>query len=192
MNLLREYIKELINESYFPIYAQDKIRIHHSRQGTRLEDGPQISGFSQKIGRKPEGLWYECQDGSSTSWKDFCDAGLSGGYHHSVSPSGVRSVRYDSSFNVVLADNGYHMLNIPDVHSFDKFSEMYGVPHPVFPDDPEENMIDWPRVAKDYAGIEICPYLDSRRDIMWYYGWDVASGCVWDPSGIKELVEVKC
>ena len=181
MKLLREYIRELIGESHFPIYSGDKIRIHHSRPGSRLDGGPQISGFTQRVDRKPNGLWYECQDGSAMSWKDFCETGLSDGYS-----------KYDGRFNVILADDGYHMLNIQDVHSFDKFSEMYGVPHPVFPDDPEENMIDWPRVAKDYAGIEICPYLYSRRDTMWYYGWDVASGCIWDPSGIKELVEVKC
>ena len=55
-----------------------------------------------------------------------------------------------------------------------------------------DKMIDWPRVASDYAGIEICPYLSSKRmdeDSFWYYGWDVASGCVWDSKGITDLVE---
>ena len=44
--------------------------------------------------------------------------------------------------------------------------------------------IDWPRVAERWAGIEIAPYLgmgEHHEWLQWYYGWDVASGCVWDP-----------
>ena len=177
MSILREYIRELISETYFPLEGGDKMRIHHSRKGTRTGDEPQISGFSQKIGNKPEGLWYECQDGSSETWKEFCEFGLTAGYS-----------KYDSTYNVVL--NDYEILFIPDEYHFEKFYKMYSVDHPSGPK--FDKMIDWPRVAKDYAGIEICPYLSSKRnddDSFWYYGWDVASGCVWDPSGVKELVK---
>ncbi len=178
-NLLRKYIRELINESHFPIYAQDKLRVHHSRSGTRESGEPQVSGYSQKVGRKPNGLWYECQDGSAMDWKTFCETGLSDGYDN----------RYDGTYNVILKDDGYYILHITDVHHFDKFDKMYGIPHPSFPDDPEENLIDWPKVAEHYSGIEICPYLYKRRQTSWYYGWDVASGCIWSPEGIEELVK---
>lgn len=41
-------------------------------------------------------------------------------------------------------------------------------------------------VAKDYDGIEIAPYQESLRyDLEWYYGWDVASGCIWNFEGIR-------
>ena len=181
MKLLREYIRELIGETYFPLEGGDKMRIHHSRKGTRTGDEPQVSGFSQKIGNKPEGLWYECQDGSSETWKEFCEFGLTAGYS-----------KYDSTYNVVL--NDYEILFIPDEYHFEKFYKMYSVPHPADPDGKKgyDKQIDWPRVAKDYAGIEICPYLSSKRnddDSFWYYGWDVASGCIWDASGVKELVK---
>ena len=188
MKLLREYIREILTESYFPLTGGDKLRIHHSRPGTRIEDDvegsgsfPQDSNFTQKIGNKPNGLWYECQDGSSQNWKDFCDAGgLSGG-----------SAKYDRSYNVVL--NDYNILFIPDEHYFEKFYKMYSVNHPGDPNGSKgfDKVIDWPKVAKHYAGIEICPYLDSKRhddDSFWYYGWDVASGCVWGAEGIKELI----
>ena len=110
-NLLREYIRELISESHFPIYAQDKMRIHHSRGGTRSGSEPQISGFSQEIGPKPNGLWYECQDGSSQNWKEFCEFGFTAGYS-----------KYDGTYNVSL--NHYEILFIPDKsiqsqHSFE-------------------------------------------------------------------------
>jgi hypothetical protein len=180
MKLLREYIRELISETYFPLEGETKMRIHHSRSGTRVDDEPQISGFSQKIGNKPDGLWYECQDGSSESWETFCAWNLTDGAN-----------RYDSSYNVVL--NDYEILFIPDEYHFEKFYQMYSVPHPADPDGTKgyDKQIDWPKVAEHYAGIEICPYLSSKRnddDSFWYYGWDVASGCIWDPSGIKELI----
>lgn len=181
MSLLREYIRELINESYFPLEGGDKMRIHHSREGSRSGSEPQVSGFSQKIGDKPNGLWYECQDGSSSTWKEFCEFGLSSGYS-----------KYDSTYNVVL--NDYNVLFIPDEHHFEKFYEMYSVNHQADPDGTKgfDKVIDWPKVAEHYAGIEICPYLSSKRmddDSFWYYGWDVASGCIWDPSGVKEIIQ---
>lgn len=181
MKILRHYIRSLLFETNFPLAGGDKMRIHHSRPGSRKEETPQISGFSQEIGPKPNGLWYECQDGSSTSWKEFCEFGLTGG-----------ASRYDSSYNVAL--NDYNILFIPDEHHFEKFYKMYSVNPPYDPDGSKgfDKLIDWPLVADHYAGIEICPYLSNKRhddDSFWYYGWDVASGCVWDPAGIKELVK---
>tara|TARA_E500000331_G_scaffold274035_1_gene266101 strand:+ start:962 stop:1513 length:552 start_codon:yes stop_codon:yes gene_type:complete len=178
MKLLQEYIRNIIRESYFPLEGGDKMRIHHSRPGSRVKGiVPQIGNFTQKIGPKPEGLWYECQDGSSETWKEFCEFGLTSGYS-----------KYDSTYNVVL--NDYEILFIPDEHHFDKFVKMYSVDHPSGPQ--FDKMIDWPKVAEHYAGIEICPYLNSKRnddDAFWYYGWDVASGCVWNPVGLKELTK---
>ena len=182
-----EYIKCIINESYFPLSGDEKVRVHHSRPDTRVQDEeiegalPQISGFVQKIGPKPEGLWYECQDGSAMTWRDFCTTSMSSGY------------KYDSTYNVIL--NDYEILFIPDEYHFEKFYKMYSVNHPADPSGARgfDKMIDWPKVASHYAGIEICPYLINKRndeDSFWYYGWDVASGCVWNDTGIKELVKL--
>ena len=180
MNELRRYIRMILAESHFPLQGGEKLRLHHSRPGSRIGDEPQIDGFSQSIGAKPNGLWYECKDGSSETWKEFCTIGMSTGY------------KYDSTYNVVL--NDYEILFIPDEHHFEKFYKMYSVNHPIDPDGSKgfDKMIDWPKVASDYAGIEICPYLLSKRndeDSFWYYGWDVSSGCVWSPAGIKELIK---
>ncbi len=48
-------------------------------------------------------------------------------------------------------------------------------------------IIDWPLLAGiDWDGIEICPYLQEfrRSNSGWYYGWDVASGCIWDSEAL--------
>jgi hypothetical protein len=176
MNLLRKYIREMINESHFPLTGGEKVRVHHSRPGSRAGEAPKTSGFSQRIGFKPEGLWYECQDASTIDWKEFCETGLTGG-----------TSRYDSSYDVIL--NDYEILFITDKNDFKKFEKMYGIPNRDFP---EDIRIDWPKVTSHYDGIEICPYrTDMRMESDWYYGWDVASGCVWNASGIKELISAE-
>lgn len=43
----------------------------------------------------------------------------------------------------------------------------------------------WDRIMQDYAGLIIDPYLDKRRHISWYYGWDVPGGVVWDLARAK-------
>lgn len=51
--------------------------------------------------------------------------------------------------------------------------------------------IDWPRLAREYDGIEIPSYLWQFRlhpGFLWFYGWDVASGCIWT---VRD-VELKC
>ena len=181
MKQLRQYIRQVLTETHFPLQSGSKMRIHHSRESSRTSrDLPEIGGFVQNIGSKPAGLWYECQDGSGDTWEEFCTTGFSKGY------------QYDSTYNIIL--NDYNILFIPDIHHFEKFAKMYSVNHTADPDGAKgfDKMIDWPNVAKHYAGIEICPYLWAKRDdddSFWYYGWDVASGCVWDQSGIKELIK---
>ncbi len=46
----------------------------------------------------------------------------------------------------------------------------------------------WDLVAKKYNGAEFIPYYQSyRKKRFWYWTVDVASGCVWDPKGVKEF-----
>jgi len=52
--------------------------------------------------------------------------------------------------------------------------------------------INWPAVAEKYDGIIIAPYIWQRRlsdnpDHFWYYGWDCASGCIWNTEVIEEI-----
>jgi len=52
--------------------------------------------------------------------------------------------------------------------------------------------IRWDDVAKKYSGIEINPYIwKARYEFDWYYGWDVASGCIWKEDGIKSFERIE-
>lgn len=54
--------------------------------------------------------------------------------------------------------------------------------------------IDWNKIKEKYQGIVIAPYQwECRLNINcdWYYGWDCASGCIWDIDCIKEFKLIK-
>ena len=46
--------------------------------------------------------------------------------------------------------------------------------------------IDWREVTKDSDGLIIAPYL-RRFEVSWYYGWDCASGCIWNLDAIESV-----
>lgn len=50
--------------------------------------------------------------------------------------------------------------------------------------------LDWSSIRKRWSGIIISPYCWERRlskHARWYYGWDCASGVIWDASAVKEI-----
>lgn len=49
----------------------------------------------------------------------------------------------------------------------------------------------WGRVATEFAGVIITPYqwpLRLKAGFSWYYGWDCASGVIWDGSVVADLI----
>ena len=50
---------------------------------------------------------------------------------------------------------------------------------------------NWAPTAAQYAGVIIAPYQWERRldgDASdWYYGWDCASGCIWNADAIASI-----
>ena len=54
-------------------------------------------------------------------------------------------------------------------------------------------IINWKEVAKDYGGIEISPHLPKvigDIDYLWYWTFDVASGCIWNIESIIKDTEM--
>jgi len=55
--------------------------------------------------------------------------------------------------------------------------------------------VNWNKVKRAYAGIEIQNYHEIKREgynsmlqCIWFFGWDVSSGCIWDLSIIKKVI----
>ncbi len=68
-------------------------------------------------------------------------------------------------------------------------TERYGIDVPRY--SWASKAVDWTRIASEYQGIIIAPYVWECRlndSCNWYYGWDCASGCIWDAAAVA-LIE---
>lgn len=51
--------------------------------------------------------------------------------------------------------------------------------------------LDWQKLAQKFDGIVIAPYQwEHRLTYSWYYGWDCASGCIWNADAIERVEQV--
>jgi hypothetical protein len=124
---------------------------------------------------KPQGLWVSAA--GKDDWLSWCR-----GEQFCLDRLAHRT-------EVSLADDA-RVLWVRSKSAFGAFHDQYGtevwlskcsrVGIPV---------IDWRLVARDYHGVVIAPYRWEARisDARWYYGWDCASGCIWDPAAIARL-----
>lgn len=125
--------------------------------------------YVQDIGMKPHGLWYSV----GAEWWDWLQYEWPtawGNWQH------VHEIEVDES----------RLLRIASGRDIEAFGARYAGRGR------RGDNIDWRKVEQaGYAGIEIAPYLHDYRmdpDFSWYYGWDVASGCIWDVSIITDFV----
>lgn len=119
---------------------------------------------------KPAGFWVSVE-GNGDGWSDWCQSeefGLS-----------CLAVAHD-----VMLRPEARILWLRTAEQIDGFTEKYLVSGPGF------STVGWHAVAKEYQGILITPYCWARRltrHTRWYYGWDCASGCIWDAKAIERI-----
>lgn len=126
---------------------------------------------------KPRGLWVSVP-GQDPDWPNWC-----------------HNEEYGDPFTwdahrIVLAEDA-NLLHLAGAKALDEFTEQFSderlnrdLPgHPY-----HHGGINWGLVARAFQGIVITPYCWSRRhQLSWYYGWDCASGCIWDLSAIAAV-----
>lgn len=125
---------------------------------------------------KPYGFWVSCGE----DWKRWCKS----------EEYGLNRLKYKYQVHLKKKDN---LLRITTLEQLDDFSEKYGF-------DPFNNAysynpdIRWNLVYPKYQGVLIFPYFQDRRlhnATHWYYGWDCASGVIWDVSCIDRIELVR-
>jgi hypothetical protein len=121
---------------------------------------------------KPKGLWVSV-DGED-DWPSWCasaDFEIGGTRHR------------------VLISNWSRLLILKSSSDLRQFTKFYGRQDETRYHD---NYIEWPAVAAAHGGVIIAPYCwDQRLNLDWYYGWDCASGCIWDASVIARVEEIR-
>lgn len=128
----------------------------------------------QRSDMKPVGLWYGIDD----SWIDWCKT---------ENFDGIHPYRYQLTLNYSV------ILKITTYKELLTFQEQFKAN-----DDLNKlnsgniYSIDWVKVANLYSGIEISPYIyRARFTSPWYYGWDVASGCIWNKSAVVDICLIR-
>jgi len=119
---------------------------------------------------KPRGLWLSVD--SDYGWREWGQGNEYGCFDHCF------EVELVYRHNVLITDDllGFHS----------RFAS------PLYPDASYPiAYIKWQEVAKVYSGIIIPTYhFEFRFDTRvsdWYYGWDCASGCIWDAAAIASV-----
>lgn len=122
---------------------------------------------------KPTGLWIS-DETQEDCWSNWCK----------INECSWINLPYKYEFKLVESDR---LLKLSSAHELIEFTKKY--PYK-YNNEPRymRDYIDWMRVAEEYGGIIITPYIwECRLKLNWYYTWDVASGCIWDPSLIESF-----
>jgi hypothetical protein len=167
---MKHIIKKLLRENLLSEVSDDIYEIIRSRYSNgRITMEPRASLNGDKIiyspvdqpnkpMAKPFGLWYSI----GTEWIDWVRMEM---------PQWER----DHAFLLDIDDS--RLLKINTYHDLKLFNEEYGI---------DNYYVDWKRVSEKYGGIEIAPYIyEARHEMLWYYPWDVASGCIWGSNMVK-------
>lgn len=156
--------------------AMNRRLIHYSP--TPLTEVRTVAPFSNPLANpKPCGLWVSAE--GDDDWLQWCwenEFRL----HHLQNPTEV----------VLRPDAEILRLSTPDdMADFERKYLRPGCTRFSYAINP----VAWDMVASRYQGIIIAPYVGAWRhkDSMWYYGWDCASGCIWDARAVDALVPVQ-
>lgn len=144
--------------------------LHYSEEPVAFDRARTYVQPEPEFYQKPAGLWVSVE--GEDDWPSWCRG-------EEFNPEGLRV-----SHRVTLAP-GANVLLISTGKALDEFHETYAVgnePYAVL----RKASIDWRKVATDYDGIIIAPYRwNHRLSHLWYYGWDCASGCIWNLDAIQ-------
>lgn len=130
--------------------------------------------YEQEIEHKPRGFWLSVL--GEDDWPSWCR-----GEEYGLD-------RLSVEHEVTLASDAV-ILAITSADEIDAFHSRYGAdPGWRIPSD-RFRSIDWGLVSESYDGIVIAPYVWPRRlnGPSWYYGWDCASGCIWNLDAIDAV-----
>jgi hypothetical protein len=138
-------------------YSKKPIEKILSRPGARMTKGLIL---------KPCGLWVSIGD----AWRQWC---IEEEYNTKALVCATE---------IILMPDA-KILHLHTAKQIDMFTSDYSMLDGL-------HNIDWDRIAMQYQGIIIAPYCWQRRltdHTLWYYGWDCASGCIWDAAAISSF-----
>lgn len=153
--------------------------VHYSREPLALEALHSCKQDGRPNSIKPHGLWLSVEGEGSHGWRKWCEG----------EQWGLANLVYR---HVVTLAPDASVLTLDATRDILDFSKRFVAVQAGYPPDLRDTtmFLNWPSVANEYAGLIIAPYnwslrLDDRTS--WYYGWDCASGCIWDHRAIANI-----
>jgi hypothetical protein len=142
---------------------------------------------------KPNGLWFDVNE----EWRRWCGAVQfrleTLRYRHTVTIFDTSRILFLQSAKDIDAftrkygrNLSCHIQLLQDAKDVDAFTRKYG--RDLFGDIQRQfsEYIMWEEVAEKHSGIIIAPYSRARsQTYLWYYGWNCASGCIWETNVIR-------
>jgi hypothetical protein len=125
---------------------------------------------------KPQGLWVSVE--GEDDWLSWCK-----GEHWNLSA-------FKYAHEIVLEPFA-SILRLKTAKELREFSKEFEA---AMPYDSIHKTIDWKRIREGWQGIIIAPYVWECRldlDTFWYYGWDCASGAIWDKDAVAEIRKIE-
>lgn len=133
---------------------------------------------------KPDGLWVSVE--GEDDWASWCREEEFAVHHLAA----VHEVTLSESANIVYIDGADQLRAFHEKWSRPTaMSGVFGPDRGNHYHDP-----DWVEVSRaGYDGIIIAPYIYCMRTEgpFWYYGWDCASGCIWNLDAIESFTFVE-
>lgn len=180
--------------------ALPKHLFHYSKRHIKKLQPRRYLYDPYRSSKKPEGLWISVEGlKDDINWFDYCkdvDCNLSSlKYKHQITLHPEANIPYISNaLQFEAFEHEFMTVNSQISHSEEDGIRKFRTHTPIL----QEYTIDWFKVVRNFPGIIIAPYLWERRSSNrsnwcshWYYGWDCASGCIWDLRCIQsfEMIE---
>lgn len=153
------------------------ILCHYSHKRLTKDDLVDRSASRPTNFLKPVGLWITPDEGQRQhTWLNWCKD-----EHYSLA-----RLAYKHRVELAEGANIHWCRTEADLMAFHKTFSIAGASR--------YECMDWERVQLTYDGLVIAPYqwgMRMHEDLLWYYAWDCASGCIWHNDAIASIELVK-
>jgi len=154
--------------------------VHYTAASMAIALGTRTIPQNGKRYDKPDGLWVSVGD----SWRQWSESEEYAPFGSVSREGGLRAAGI-RVFEITPSPNA-KLLVLATPRDLDAFTREYRE------SDDRYAAIEWKAVAEAYDGIVIAPYQWSRRhELIWYYSWDCASGCIWNHRAIESAREIE-
>lgn len=155
--------------------AEEKMKLIHYTDKKFSFENRQYNQYKLMYNAKPNGFWVSIK--GDDDWKSWCES------------ENFNLDKLVVSYEVKLKKNA-NIIHLKTPIEVFEFGKKFYLKNSDWQLKNYCGQIKWDDVKNNYQGIIISPYQWVCRmavESRWYYGWDCASGCIWDLDCVETL-----